>query len=165
MVDDGSDSKSDPSRNPKVVTHTTNGKFRQKLLISLVFPKMIPVVIVPINPLITANVVGTQEILSPRQTVLPKASVTDAARIFQTPGEVSRRDRDNSTPRDVNSDENSRLSSPITGPNPNSVSPVRFRNQEVITPSQLSIAKRGRNAKPFDAPIDGSLDVNGHSMS
>ena len=79
LVDDGSDPKSDPSRNPKISTHITNGNFTQKLLISWFFPKIIQIVIRPINPLVTANVVGVQEILSPRQTVLPKASVMDGA--------------------------------------------------------------------------------------
>ena len=113
--------------------------------------------------------VGVQEILSLRQTVLPKASITDrarsCARILQTPGKVSRTGRDDSMPRDVSSDENSRLSSPISGSNPNSVFPARFGNQEVISPSHPSIAKKGRNAETIDAHIDGYLDVNGHSMS
>ena len=80
LVDAGSDSKSDPSSNPKVDTQTTNRKFTQKLLISRFVPKIIPVVIGLINPLVTADVVGVQEILSPRQTVLQKASVADASR-------------------------------------------------------------------------------------
>ena len=114
--------------------------------------------------------VGVQDILSLRQTVLPKAGVTDVAhscaRIFRgTPGKVSCTERDDSTPRDVNSDENPRLSYPSPVSNHNSVSPARFVNQEVISPSHPSIAKRGRNAAPFDAPIDGSLTVNGNSTS
>ena len=84
---------------------------------------------------------------------------------FQTPGKVRRTGRDNSTPRDVNSDDNSRLSSLSPGSNPNSVYPARFRNQEVISPSYPSIAKRGKNAELFDAPIDGYLAVNVHSTS
>ena len=39
--------------------------------------------------------------------------------------------------------------------------PSHLRNQEVISPSHPSIAKGGRNANPFDAPIYGSLAVNG----
>ena len=72
LVDAGGDPKSDPSSNPKVATHTTNGKFTQKLLISRFVPKIMPVIIILIKPLITTDVVGVQEILSPRQTVLPK---------------------------------------------------------------------------------------------
>ena len=169
MVDAGSDPKSDPSSDPKVATHTTNRKFAQKLLISRFVPKIIPVVIRTINPLVTVDVVGVQDILSPRQTVLPKARVTDAARscahIFWTTGKVSRADRDDSTPWEVNSDENYRSILPISVSNPNYVSPERFRNQEVISPSHPSIAKRGRNADPFDAPIDGSLAINSHYTS
>ena len=131
--------------------------------------KIISVVIRPINPLVTANVVGIQDILSLHQTVFPKASITDAAHscahIFRTPGKVSRTGRDDSMPRDVSSDENSRLSSPISDSNPNSVFPARFGNQEVISPSHPSIAKRGSNANPFNAPIDGSLAVNGQYTS
>ena len=143
--------KSNPSSDPKVATHTTNGYFTQKLFISRFAPKITPVVIGPINLLITVNVVGIQDILSLRQTVLPKASVTDAARscarIFRgTPGKVRRTDRNGATTRDISSDENSRLSSPSPLSNPNSVYPASFRNQEVISPSHPSIAKRGRNA-------------------
>ena len=39
--------------------------------------------------------------------------------------------------------------------------PLHFRNQEVISPRHPSIAKRGRNANPFDALIYGYLAVNG----
>ena len=46
LVDAGRDPKSDPSRNPKVVTHTNNGNFKQKLFIN----QTIPVVVVPIWP-------------------------------------------------------------------------------------------------------------------
>ena len=48
-------------------------------MISRFVPKIIPVVIRPINPPITADAMGVQDILSPRQTVLPKANVTGAA--------------------------------------------------------------------------------------
>ena len=131
--------------------------------------KIIPVVTGTINLLINADVVGVQDILSTHQKVLPKASVTDPARscahIFRTPGKVSCTGRYDSTLWDVNSDANYRLSSPIPDSNPDSVSPARFENQEVISPSHPSIAKRGRSSEPFDAPIDGSLAGNGHCTS
>ena len=76
LVDAGSDSKSNPSSNPKVATHITSRNSKQKILIN----PTIPVAIVPINSLVTAGVVGVQESLRPRQTVLPKANVTDAVR-------------------------------------------------------------------------------------
>ena len=101
--------------------------------------------------------------------MLPKASVTDAmrscARIFRTPGKVTQTVREDSITRDVNYDENFSLSSPSPVSNTNTVSPVRFGNQEVLSPSHPSIAKRGRNPEPFDATIDGSLAVNRHSTS
>ena len=103
LFDARSDPKSDTSRDPKVDTHTTNRKFIKKLLISQFVPKIIPDVIGPINPLVTYEVVGVQGILSPRQTVLSKASVTDAAHscasIFRgTPGKVSGTGRDETMP-------------------------------------------------------------------
>ena len=170
LVDARSDPKSDPSSNPKVDTHITNRKFTQKLLISRFVPNIIPVVIRSINPLVTVNVVGVQDILSPRPIVLPKASVTDAtrscARIFCTPRKVIHTGRDGSMPWDVNSSEtNPRLNytSPVS--NPNSISQVLFGKQEVFIPSHSNISKRDRNAEPLDAPIDGYLAVNGHSTS
>ena len=114
LVDDGSDPKSDPSRNPKISTHITNGNFTQKLLISWFFPKIIQIVIRPINPLVTDNMSVIQKILGLRQTVLRMVSVTDAvrsdARILRTPRKISCTSRDGSTPQDVNfAEANSRL--------------------------------------------------------
>ena len=80
LVLTGSDQKSDPGSDLKADTHTTNGIFTQKLLISRFIPKIIPVVFWPINPPITVDVMGVQEILSPLQTVLLKASITDVVR-------------------------------------------------------------------------------------
>ena len=79
MFDAVIDPKRNPSRNPKVATQTTNKKITKKRLNSWFVPKIIPVVIRLVNLLVTADVVGVQEILSLRQTVLPKTSVTDAA--------------------------------------------------------------------------------------
>ena len=45
LVVTASDPKSDPSRDPKAATQTTNGNFAQKLLINRFIPKIIPVVI------------------------------------------------------------------------------------------------------------------------
>ena len=152
---------SDPKRDPKVVTHATNGNSTQTLLIN----PAIPVFIGPINPLVTADVVGVQDISSPRQTVLLKASVTDAARscarIFRTPWKLSGTGRDVATPRYVNfAETNSRLSYPIPSFNSTSKYSARFGNQKVISPIHPSIAKRGRNAEPFSAPINGPLAIN-----
>ena len=166
LVDAGSNPKSNPSRYPKVATHTNNGKFTQKLLIN----PTIPVFIGPINTLVTANVVGFQEMLRPRQTVILKADVTDVARscaqILRTPGKVNRTERDGTSPRDVNSAEmNSRLISQSPSFNSTSVFPAHFKKKEVISTCHPSIAKRGRNSKPFDAPINGPLAINSHSTS
>ena len=157
LVDARNDTKSDRSSNPKVATHTTNGKFTQNLLISRFVPKIIPVVIGPIKPLFTANVVGVQDILSPRHTVLLKASVTDAActcaLIFRIPGKVSLTGRDRSTPWDVKSDENSRLSSPSPGSNPNSFFAARLGNQEIISPSHPGPQKGARIPSHLTLPL------------
>ena len=139
-------------------------------MISQFVAKIVQVFIGTINPLFTTDVVGVCDILSPFQTVLLKASVTDtvrsSARIFWgTPGKVSRKSRDDSMTRYVNYNDNCSLSSPIPVSNPNYISPARFGNQEVISPSHPSIAKRGRNAELFDAPIDGTLAANGHYTS
>ena len=134
----GSDPKSDLSNNPKVATHSTNGNFTQILLISRFVPMIVPVTIGPIHPLITADVMVVQDVLSPRQTVLLKESVTDAAgsctHIFRgTPGKVSQTSREDATPRGIISDENSRLISPILVSNPTSVFPAHFGNQDIIS--------------------------------
>ena len=113
---------------------------------------------------------GIQDIWGSRQTVLPKPSITDAARssarIFRTPRKVSRTDRDGSTQQDVNSAEaNARLNPPSPSPNPNSISPARTETQEISNPRRSIIARMARNADPLDAPIHVFLPVKGHSTS
>ena len=142
LVDAGSDPKSNPIRNQKEATHTTNGNFTQKKLIN----PTIPVVVGLINPLVAANLVGLQEMMSPRQTMLPKANVTDAAlsctRIFRTLGKINHTERDGATPRNFNSAKtNSRLSSQSPIFNSTYVSPARFCNHEVISPNHPNIEK------------------------
>ena len=83
-----------------------------------------------------------------------------------TPGKVNRMERYSAMPRDVNSAKTKyRLSSQIPSFNTTSVSQARFRNQEVIGPSHPGIAKRGRNADPFDSPMNAPLAINSHSTS
>ena len=161
-----SDPKSDPISNPKLDTHTTNENFGQKSLISRFVPNIIPIVIRPINPPTTANVMGIQRILSLDKTVFPKERFTGAARscvqIFRgTPGKVRRTSRE-----DISSKEHSRLSSQGPSCIGNSISPTRTGNQDIFSPSHHpSISKRGRNDEPFDASINGFLAVNDHSTS
>ena len=102
--------------------------------------------------------------------MLLKVSVMDTARscghIFRNHRKVSCMGRYSTMPQDVNfAETESRLNSPSPGSKPNSIYPVRCRTQEFISISHFSIAKRYSNAKPLDAPIDGSLAVIGHSMS
>ena len=71
-----SNPKSNPNSDSKTATDTTNENFTHKLLISQFVQNIIPVVIrLTILP-ITVYVMCVQEILIPRQTVLPQASVT-----------------------------------------------------------------------------------------
>ena len=170
LVVTGSDLKIDPSSDPKVSTHAINRNFTQKLLISQFVTKIIPVVIGPINLPITVDMMVAQDILSSRQMVLLKESVTDAtcscAHIFRgTYGKVICTSRDKATPSNISSDENSRLSSPIPVSNPDSLSPIWTGNEDVFNPIHPSIAKGGRKDEPFDASINGFSDVNGHSTS
>ena len=71
LVVNGSDSKSDP----RVATHTTDGISATHTTNIIITKKIfinptIQVVVIPITLIVTAGVVGSQEILSPRQTVL-----------------------------------------------------------------------------------------------
>ena len=105
---DGSNPKTDPrvathTTNRISDTHTTNRIPTQKLLTN----PTIQVVVGPITPLVVAGVVGAQESLSPRQTVLLQAKVIDAVRscvrIYRTPGKVSGTERDGATSMDASS--------------------------------------------------------------
>ena len=46
-----------------------------------------------------------------------------------------------------------------------SVSPTQIGNKDIFIPSNSSAARRGRNAEPFDASINGFPAVNEHSTS
>ena len=154
LVVTGSDPKSDPSSNPKAATLATNRNFAQNLLISQFVLKIIPVVIQPINTPITANVVDVQDILSPHQTVLLKASFMDAtcrsACIFRgTSGKLIWTNMDKYMPQDISCNESYRLSSQGPSCIGNSVFPTQTGNQDISTP----VSKKGFSA------------VNGHCTS
>ena len=131
-------------------THTTNRILTKKILIN----PTIQVVVRPITPLVTAGVVGVRDILSPRQTVLLQANVTDTARsctcIYRTPGKLNGTERDGATPRDPSSSEtNSRFSLQIPSLVVTSVSPAQFRYQDIVNPRHPgSIVKSYRSAEP-----------------
>ena len=113
---------------------------------------------------------GVQDIWSRRQTVHLKANVTDAARSctrisWGTSGKVNRTNRDDAKPRDISCDKTSRFSSKGLSCIGNSVSPTWTGNQDIFSPSHPSIAKRGRNAEPLDASINGFSAENGHCTS
>ena len=113
---------------------------------------------------------GVQDILSSRQTVIPKESVIDEARscahiFWETSGKVRQTSRDDAMPRKISSDENSRLSSQVPNCIGNSVYPTRTGNQDIFSPSHPSITKRGRNAEPFDTSINEFSALNDHYTS
>ena len=113
---------------------------------------------------------GVQDILSLHQTVLPEASVTDAthscARILRgIYGKAIRTSRDDATPKNSSSYENSRFSSQGPSCIGNYVYPTRTENQDIFSPSHPSITKRGSNAELFDASINRFSIVNGHYTS
>ena len=119
---------------------------------------------------ITSAVMGVEDILSPLQKVPPKASVIDAARsyarsLWGVSGQVSRTSRKDAMPRNISSNENSKLSSQGPSCIGNSISPTWTGNQAFLSPSNPSIAKRGRNAEPFNPSTNGVLAVNGHFTS
>ena len=160
LVVDGSDPKSDPSvathtTNGISYTHTTNGISTHKLFIKTT----IQAVVQPITPLVTVEVEVAQKSLSPCQTVLPQANVTDAARpcarIFLTARNVIGTERDRVMPRDASSSKTrSRASCQILVFVAISVSPTR-----------IGTAGRGRNTEPFNASINGFSVLNEHSTS
>ena len=120
--------------------------------------------------LVTAEVEVSQESLSPLHTVLPQANVTDVAhpcaRIFFTTGNVIGAEKDHATPRDASySETRSRASYQSPTFVVTSVYPTWIGNKDIFSPSHLSIARRVRNVKPFDASINGFSAVNEHSTS
>ena len=167
LLDAVSDPKSNPSRNPKVATHTTNGKCSQKLSKNRFVPKIIQGVIRPIDQLVTEDVPGIRETLGSRQTVFPKEIVTDTAysgaSIFWTLREVSRTDRDGSKPQEVNT---AVATVRLTLQNPNFIgtpdSPTQTGNQDIVSPRRSIIPQKARNTEPLDATINQFPDVHGH---
>ena len=166
LVVDGSDPKSDPSvathtTNGFSATHATNGISTQKILIN----PTIQAVVRPITPLVAVEVEVARDSLSPHQTVLPQANVTDAARpcarIFRNTRKVIGTERDRATPRYASSSKTrSRASCQSPMFVATSVSPTWIGNQYIFSPSHPSITKRGRKDEPFDASINGFSAVN-----
>ena len=80
LVDAVNKQKSDPSSDPKVATYIINKTITQTLFISQLGPNIISDAIRLVVQIVTEDLPGIQKILGLCQTVLPKASVTDAAR-------------------------------------------------------------------------------------
>ena len=76
LVDAVSNPKSNPNSNPKVPTYTTNRNFPQKILKNWFILKIIQGEILPIDQLVTEDMLGILETLAERQTVLPKYIIT-----------------------------------------------------------------------------------------
>ena len=91
-------------------------------------------------------------------------NVTDAARpcarIFRTTGNVFGMERDQATQMNASSSE-TRFRASCQNPTAvaKSVSPTQIGNQDIFSPINPSTARRGRNAKPFDASINVFLAV------
>ena len=93
----------------------------------------------------------------------PKEIVTDAARsgarIFWTPREVSRTDRDGSIPRDVNTSvDTARLTTPIQIFNSASDSPTRTGTQDIVNPIGPAGPQWISGAQKLKTFIDGLFD-------
>ena len=85
---------------------------------------------------------------------------------FCTTGNLIGMERDCNRPRDASFSEiMSRASCQIPTFVATSVFPTRVGNQDIFSSSHPSIARRSRNAKPFDASINGFLAENEHSTS
>ena len=102
----------DPKSDSNIATHTTNGipatdTTNRVSTLKLFINPAIQAVVQPSTPLVTVKVEVVQESLSPRQTSLPQANITDTARpyacIFQTTWNVIRTKRDIATPRNTSS--------------------------------------------------------------
>ena len=97
------EAETDPNSNPKVANYTTNGNYPYKLILNRLIPEIIPGAIRPIDQTITEEVEGIRETLDAHQMVLLKEIVTDTAssgaHILRSPREVSRTDRDGTTPQ------------------------------------------------------------------
>ena len=88
------------------------------------------------------------------------------ARIFRTAGNIIRTERDCTIPRGACSYE-TRSSASCQSPTfvATSVSSTRIGNRDIFNPNNPSTSRRVRNAKPFDASINGFSAVNDYSTS
>ena len=96
------DAERDPNSDPKVATYITNVNPPHKLFINWLIPDIIPGAIPPIDQTITEDAELIGETFEALQTIHSKEIVPDAARsgarIFRTPGDVSRTDGEGTTP-------------------------------------------------------------------
>ena len=170
LIVDGSDPKSDPSvatttTNRISATDTTNGTSTRKLIPLFINPD-IQAVVRPITPLITVEVKVAQKSLRLCQTSILQANVKDGARLFWTTDNVIGTKRDCATPRDASfSKTRSRASFGSPTFVATSIYPTRIGNKDIFSPRNSSTARRGRNAEPFNASINGFPAVNEHSTS
>ena len=153
------DAESDPNSNPKVATYTTNGNSPQKLILNRLIPKIIPGAIHPMEQTITDNLVVIRETLDPRQTILSKETVTDAARsgacIFRTHRNVNRTDRGGTNTCDRNTAAAAaRLISPVRICHSTTNSRIRNRNKYIINPMGPVSPQWIRNAEKLKTSID-----------
>ena len=145
-----------------MITYNTNGNVPQKLFNNRFIPKIIPGAIYTIDQLVTEDVQGIRETLDARHMVLSKEIVQDAAHsgahIFRTLREVSRTDRDGSTPQGVNTAvATARLTPPIKIFNGTSNSPTRTRTQDIFNPIRPASPQCISNAQQLKNSINDFL--------
>ena len=147
------DAESDPYRDSKLATHTSDGKkikvsdtdtinrnSPQKLLIN----RTIPVIIPPIDPPILNGVMASRRTFRAHHMIALKYIVTDAARsgarVFQDHVAVNQKDKYGTIPRDGNTSRiPPRFIYPVWIGNGPSVPPNIIRSHEIEGPSRSII--------------------------
>ena len=163
------DTESDSNSDPKVATHTSDGKKRKVTDTETtnrnsphksLTDQLIPVVIPLIGQTNTDGVAASGNTLYVVRTIISKEIVTDAARstahVFRNPADVSWHDTDKTTPRDGNTFiRSTSLNYPVPIGGSTTVSPTRTGSQEIISPRGSIGPKEFRNSQPFETSING----------
>ena len=156
------DAESDPNRNPKVVTYTTNSS-PHKLLTNREIPAIIQGVIPPVNQTTTYGVATSTEALHAVRAVLHKDIVTSATRsttdVLKDPLGVNWKDASRPIPVDKKTVGIPPIttSQVLTGTGP-SDSAIRIGRQKIEGTRWSIIMQEDRNAELIDASIHQFLD-------
>ena len=141
------DAENDPNSNPKVATHTSdgkkrkvtdtytnNGKYPQKILIN----RTIPIITTPIDRWTTNGVAACRGTPHAHQMPTLNVIITDTAHssteFFRTPGDVSRTSRGGTIPRNCsNSIRSPTMTFPVIIGGVTTVSPTRTGSQDIFS--------------------------------